>query len=188
MQGSELLATYTALGLQERQVSVLHNKQSTAVRPQLPRQACIARRSNSSSVRVALAGKPSCTVGHQMLAWNCRCRYALHINPRLPHQRAARADTAAGVGVNLQCLGRARRLLPLGPSIGHAGEHCVMHVPRANTPFAMHTPCAGLESTVGTVFTPCGHMCCCVNCGLATSMDRCPICRIRGRAIKVFRP
>jgi len=45
-----------------------------------------------------------------------------------------------------------------------------------------------LESNVGTVFTPCGHMCCCVGCGLATSMDRCPICRVRGRAIRVYRP
>ncbi|KAF5842535.1 hypothetical protein DUNSADRAFT_6779 [Dunaliella salina] len=45
-----------------------------------------------------------------------------------------------------------------------------------------------LESNVGTVFTPCGHMCCCVGCGLATSMERCPICRVRGRAIRVYRP
>jgi hypothetical protein len=43
-----------------------------------------------------------------------------------------------------------------------------------------------LEENAETVFTQCGHMCCCVGCGLG--LDKCPICRIKGRAIKVYRP
>mmetsp|Transcript_31186 Transcript_31186/g.79503 ORF Transcript_31186/g.79503 Transcript_31186/m.79503 type:complete len:485 (-) Transcript_31186:467-1921(-) len=43
-----------------------------------------------------------------------------------------------------------------------------------------------LEEYAETVFTQCGHMCCCVGCGLG--LDKCPICRIKGRAIKVYRP
>lgn len=43
-----------------------------------------------------------------------------------------------------------------------------------------------LEDNVDTVFTQCGHMCCCVGCGLG--LDKCPICRIKGRAIKVYKP
>ncbi len=37
------------------------------------------------------------------------------------------------------------------------------------------------------VFTQCGHMCCCERCGGQVS-GRCPVCRVRGPTIKVYRP
>lgn len=43
-----------------------------------------------------------------------------------------------------------------------------------------------LEGRADTVFTACGHMCACEGCSL--SLDKCPICRIRSRPIKVYRP
>ncbi len=43
-----------------------------------------------------------------------------------------------------------------------------------------------LEEAVDMVFTSCGHLCCCMGCGLG--LERCPICRVKSRAIKVFKP
>jgi E3 ubiquitin-protein ligase MUL1 len=43
-----------------------------------------------------------------------------------------------------------------------------------------------IDRPTAVVFASCGHMCCCEQCG--SSLSRCPICRIRGRPIKVFRP
>ena len=43
-----------------------------------------------------------------------------------------------------------------------------------------------IDRPAAVVFTNCGHMCCCEACGV--SLNRCPICRIRGGQIKVFKP
>ena len=40
------------------------------------------------------------------------------------------------------------------------------------------------EAPPDAVFTACGHLCCCTRC--AEQVDRCPICRVRGNAIRVF--
>lgn len=41
-----------------------------------------------------------------------------------------------------------------------------------------------LERSCGTVFTSCGHMCACWDCGQL--LDKCPICRSSSRAVRVF--
>ena len=43
-----------------------------------------------------------------------------------------------------------------------------------------------IDHPVEVVFASCGHMCCCEKCGL--TLTRCPICRLRGAPIKVYRP
>jgi hypothetical protein len=43
-----------------------------------------------------------------------------------------------------------------------------------------------LEGALEMVWVPCGHMCLCQGC--VPSVDRCPLCRCRGKAIKVYRP
>ena len=43
-----------------------------------------------------------------------------------------------------------------------------------------------IDRPVEVVFASCGHMCCCEKCGL--NLTRCPICRLRGGPIKVYRP
>jgi hypothetical protein len=42
------------------------------------------------------------------------------------------------------------------------------------------------EAPAEMVYTGCGHLCCCSGCSLL--LPKCPICRVGGRAIKVFRP
>ena len=43
-----------------------------------------------------------------------------------------------------------------------------------------------IDRQVEVVFTSCGHMCCCERCG--SKLNRCPVCRLRGTPIKVYRP
>ena len=43
-----------------------------------------------------------------------------------------------------------------------------------------------IDHPVEVVFASCGHMCCCEKCG--STLTRCPICRLRGSPIKVYRP
>lgn len=43
-----------------------------------------------------------------------------------------------------------------------------------------------LEHAPDTVFPSCGHLCTCSRC--AASLARCPICRSRGRPIRVYTP
>ena len=44
--------------------------------------------------------------------------------------------------------------------------------------------CLSLPSSM--VFVKCGHLCCCPHC--CANLKRCPVCRVTGTAIKVFRP
>jgi hypothetical protein len=44
--------------------------------------------------------------------------------------------------------------------------------------------CLTLPSSM--VFVKCGHLCCCPQC--CANLKRCPVCRVVGSAIKVFRP
>jgi hypothetical protein len=43
-----------------------------------------------------------------------------------------------------------------------------------------------LEGSLDVVWVPCGHLCLCQRC--MANVARCPRCRTRGRALKVFRP
>lgn len=43
-----------------------------------------------------------------------------------------------------------------------------------------------LENSCTAVFAACGHMCTCWDC--AQRMDKCPLCRSRTYAIRVYRP
>ena len=42
-----------------------------------------------------------------------------------------------------------------------------------------------LENDSDTVFQACGHLCTCSDC--SEGLNRCPICRTKSRAIKVYR-
>lgn len=51
---------------------------------------------------------------------------------------------------------------------------------------AGHTCVICLEHACDTVFQSCGHMCTCSQC--SRNLNRCPICRTKTRAIRVYRP
>lgn len=46
--------------------------------------------------------------------------------------------------------------------------------------------CVVCFQRTSTMCWPCGHLCCCTQCASQGGLDRCPICRSRGRPIRVY--
>ena len=112
---------------------------------------------------VALAGRG-------WRAWRRRtvARRAAAARARIAAARAARAARAAAA------CGDGETLPPPPPE----GED--------DDPSAASTCVVCLDAPADWVWTACGHLCACGECAARTGA-KCPVCRARGRALKVFR-
>ncbi|KAL6748566.1 hypothetical protein V8C86DRAFT_3146576 [Haematococcus lacustris] len=108
------------------------------------------------------------------------------------HERRVRARVAAVEAAKKARLAEARRSRAVGPEQQGAGvSSAATDDDEDDGSRVQHDRQAGtcvvcLDGGVEVVFTPCGHLCCCADCGL--TMDRCPLCRIKGKPTKVYLP
>lgn len=99
-----------------------------------------------------------------------RVEKALRQRGAAPGQAGAAAGTAGAAGAATPGAAPAAGRGGGDASGGLAGGLCVV--------------C--LEQAPNMVFPSCGHLCACSRCG--SSLARCPICRCRGRPIRVYTP